>query len=182
MLPPNLVRDTADDHVKDECGVFGVFGHPEAANLTYLGLYALQHRGQEGAGIVVSKDGHLNAHRGMGLVSDVFKPHKLARLHGDVAIGHVRYSTFGSSELKNVQPLPVDYAKGSMALGHNGNLVNAKILREKLEDDGAIRVADLAGRRSEFHAFVRRLAFDSEATLDTHLAPGFSVFVQCLGG
>ncbi|PCJ65087.1 MAG: amidophosphoribosyltransferase [Candidatus Hydrogenedentota bacterium] len=138
LLPPNLVRDTADDHVKDECGVFGVFGHPEAANLTYLGLYALQHRGQEGAGIVVSKDGHLNAHRGMGLVSDVFKPHKLARLHGDVAIGHVRYSTFGSSELKNVQPLPVDYAKGSMALGHNGNLVNAKILREKLEDDGAI--------------------------------------------
>jgi amidophosphoribosyltransferase len=137
-LPPNVIRDTTDDHLRDECGVFGVFGHPEAANLTYLGLYALQHRGQEGAGIVVSNDGHLNAHRGVGLVSDIFKPHKLARLRGSLAIGHVRYSTFGSSELKNVQPLPVDYARGSMALGHNGNLVNAKILREKLEDDGAI--------------------------------------------
>jgi len=138
QMPPNVVRDTTDDHLRDECGVFGVFGHPEAANLTYLGLYALQHRGQEGAGIVVSNDGQLNAHRGVGLVSDIFKPHKLARLRGSLAIGHVRYSTFGSSELKNVQPLPVDYARGSMALGHNGNLVNAKILREKLEDDGAI--------------------------------------------
>jgi amidophosphoribosyltransferase len=137
-LPPNVIRDTADDHVQDECGLFGVYGNEEAANLTYLGLYAQQHRGQEGAGIVVSNDGHLNAHRGVGLVSDIFKPHKLARLRGQVAIGHVRYSTFGTSELKNVQPLPVDYARGSMALGHNGNLVNAKKLREMLEEDGAI--------------------------------------------
>lgn len=137
-LPPNIIRDTNDDHLNDECGLFGVYGNDEAANLTYLGLYALQHRGQEGAGIVVSNDGHLNAHRGVGLVSDIFKPHKLARLRGQVAIGHVRYSTFGTSELKNVQPLPVDYARGSMALGHNGNLVNAKKLREVLEEDGAI--------------------------------------------
>ncbi len=137
-LPANVVRDTTDDHLRDECGIFGVFGHEEAATLTYLGLYALQHRGQEGAGIVACDDGQINAHRGIGLVSDVFKPHKLGRLHGDIAIGHVRYSTFGTSELKNVQPLPVDYARGSMALGHNGNLVNAKTLREELEEDGAI--------------------------------------------
>ncbi|MFO7976528.1 MAG: amidophosphoribosyltransferase [Candidatus Hydrogenedentota bacterium] len=121
-----------------ECGVFGVYGNPEATTLTYLGLYALQHRGQEGAGIV-SYDGEtLRAHRGVGLVSDVFKPHRLANLTGDVAIGHVRYSTFGTSELKNVQPLVADYARGSMAVCHNGNLVNAAHLREKLEDQGAI--------------------------------------------
>lgn len=138
-LPRPIVRDRSDDHLVDECGLFGVFGHDEAATLTYLGLYALQHRGQEGAGIVVSSgDGHLNAHRGVGLVSDVFKAHTLARLKGNLSIGHVRYSTFGTSELKNVQPLPVDYARGSMALGHNGNLVNAKRLREELEEDGAI--------------------------------------------
>ena len=138
QLPPCHVRDRSEDHLRDECGLFGVVGHEEAATLTYLGLYALQHRGQEGAGIVVSDDGQLNAQRGIGLVSDVFKPHKLARLPGHTAIGHVRYSTYGTSELKNVQPLPVDYARGSMALGHNGNLVNAKTLREQLENEGAI--------------------------------------------
>ncbi len=125
-------------HLKHACGVFGVFGHPEAAKLTYLGLYALQHRGQEGAGIVCSDKGQLNGHRGVGLVSDVFKPHKLGRLRGDRAIGHVRYSTFGTSTLKNVQPLMVDYYRGSMALGHNGNLVNAASLRDELESKGAI--------------------------------------------
>lgn len=138
-LPAPVVRDRSEDHLRDECGLFGVFGHEEAAKLTYLGLYALQHRGQEGAGIVAGgENGQLNAQRGVGLVADVFKPHKLERLHGTLAIGHVRYSTFGTSELKNVQPLPVDYARGSMALGHNGNLVNAKHLRERLEQDGAI--------------------------------------------
>lgn len=136
--PQRFCRDRSEDHLRDECGVFGVVGHEEAATLTYLGLYALQHRGQEGAGIVVSNDGHLNAHRGVGLVSDVFPQHKLDRLHGTTAIGHVRYSTFGTSELKNVQPLPVDYARGSMALGHNGNLVNAAQLRDELEEAGAI--------------------------------------------
>jgi len=127
-----------DDHLHEECGVFGIFGHPEASTLTYLGLYALQHRGQEGAGIVAFDDGHLIAHRGVGLVSDVFKPHKLAPLKGSNAIGHVRYSTFGTSILKNVQPLVVDYSRGSMALCHNGNLVNAPVLRHQLEEDGAI--------------------------------------------
>lgn len=126
------------DHVKEECGLFGIFGHSEAATLTYLGLYALQHRGQEGAGIVSFEEGKLTAHRGLGLVSDVFKAHKLAPLKGGNAIGHVRYSTFGTSVLKNVQPLVVDYARGSMALAHNGNLVDAELLRRQLEEDGAI--------------------------------------------
>ena len=107
---------TDDDHPGEECGVFAVYGHPEASKLIYLGLYALQHRGQEGAGIVCSLDGKLTAHRGVGLVADVFKPHKLERVVGNIGIGHVRYSTFGSSNLRNVQPLVVDYARGSMAV------------------------------------------------------------------
>ncbi|MBI4559546.1 MAG: amidophosphoribosyltransferase [Candidatus Hydrogenedentes bacterium] len=122
----------------EECGIFGVFGHPEAAKLTYLGLYALQHRGQEGAGIVTSDGGRLIGHRNVGLVADVFKPYRFEKLRGDIAIGHVRYSTFGSSSRRNVQPLMADYARGSMALGHNGNLVNATHLREQLEESGAI--------------------------------------------
>ncbi|NIA13693.1 MAG: amidophosphoribosyltransferase [Nitrospiraceae bacterium] len=126
------------DSLHEECGVCGVFNHEDAATLTYLGLYALQHRGQEGAGIVSFEDGQLTAHRGVGLVSDVFKRHRLAPLEGNNAIGHVRYSTFGTSTLKNVQPLVVDYAGGSMALGHNGNLVNAGALRRDLEADGHI--------------------------------------------
>lgn len=130
-----------DDRLHEECGVFGVFGHPEAATLTYLGLYALQHRGQEGAGIVCADDGNLRRFVGIGHVSDVFptnKRHRLEQLRGDISIGHVRYSTFGSSTLKNVQPLAVDYARGSMALAHNGNLVNAARLREDLESEGHI--------------------------------------------
>lgn len=133
-----LARAHDGDHLRDECGVFGVFGHPEAPKLIYLGLYALQHRGQEGAGMICSENGALSAHRGVGLVSDVFKPHKLARVKGDRGIGHVRYSTFGSSNLRNVQPLVVDYARGSMAIAHNGNITNASLLREQLEEEGAI--------------------------------------------
>ncbi|MCP4644509.1 MAG: amidophosphoribosyltransferase [bacterium] len=133
--------DPCDDKLHEECGVFGVFGHPEAATLTYLGLYSLQHRGQEGAGIVSGEDGNLTRYVGTGLVSDVFpknKIHRLSRLKGDIAIGHVRYSTYGTSTLKNVQPLAANYAHGSMALAHNGNLVNAATLREDLEANGAI--------------------------------------------
>lgn len=133
--------DDAGDRLREECGVFGVFGHPEAATLTYLGLYALQHRGQEGAGIVSATNGNLMRFVGVGLVSDVFpktKIHRLRRLKGDIAIGHVRYSTYGTSELKNVQPLAADYARGSMAMCHNGNLVNAAALRDRLEGQGSI--------------------------------------------
>jgi amidophosphoribosyltransferase len=120
------------------CGVFGIYGHPEAANLTYLGLHALQHRGQESAGIATTDGSQLSVHRGMGHVVDVFPPEQLRKLKGQTAIGHVRYSTAGGSHLKNAQPLAVDYAKGSIALGHNGNLTNADMLREKLEERGSI--------------------------------------------
>jgi len=136
-----IIMSASDDQIHEECGIFGVLGYPEAATLTYLGLYALQHRGQEGAGIVSADDGNLRRFVGLGHVSDVFptgKRHRLEQLQGDIAIGHVRYSTFGSSTLKNVQPLAVDYARGSMALAHNGNLVNAARLREDLESRGHI--------------------------------------------
>lgn len=127
------------DKFHDECGVFGIFGHPESANLTYLGLYALQHRGQESCGIVASDGSKLNAWRGMGLVADVFKRGStFENLPGKSAIGHVRYSTAGSSDFKNVQPILVDYARGSIAVAHNGNLVNAQELRNELEQAGSI--------------------------------------------
>jgi amidophosphoribosyltransferase len=127
------------DKFKDECGVFGIFGHPEAANLTYLGLYAQQHRGQESCGIV-SSDGHrLRTHKGMGLVADVFKNDAVFEtLPGKSAIGHVRYSTAGGNDLKNCQPIMVDYHRGSIAVAHNGNLVNAQETRNRLEQKGSI--------------------------------------------
>jgi amidophosphoribosyltransferase len=120
------------------CGVFGVYGYPEAAKLAYLGLHALQHRGQESAGIVVTDGTRLQAHRVMGLVRDAFSPDDLARLPGFAAIGHVRYSTAGGSSIKNAQPLSVGYARGSLAVAHNGNLTNADELRERLEARGSI--------------------------------------------
>ncbi|MDX8403126.1 MAG: amidophosphoribosyltransferase [Mariprofundaceae bacterium] len=128
----------ADDHFHDECGVFGVYDHPEAANLTYLGLYAQQHRGQESAGIVCT-DGHtFNSHRGMGLVADVFQKSEIAELTGRSSIGHVRYSTSGESGLRNCQPFSFEYAYGGIAMGHNGNIVNAPELRKELEKEGSI--------------------------------------------
>jgi amidophosphoribosyltransferase len=126
------------DAFHEECGVFGVHGHPEAANLAYLGLYALQHRGQESAGIVSSNGKSLIAHRGMGLVADIFNSEVLERLEGTSAIGHNRYSTTGSTTLKNCQPLVVEYAQGGLALAHNGNIVNFRELREQLEQGGSI--------------------------------------------
>jgi len=128
----------ADDHFHDECGVFGVFGHPEAANLTYLGLYALQHRGQESAGIVASLGGDLNMHRAMGEVEEIFQPRVLAKLAGSSAIGHTRYSTAGDKALLNAQPILVDCSKGKIAVAHNGNLTNAGEWRRKLEHRGSI--------------------------------------------
>ncbi len=123
---------------REACGVFGVFGHPDAARITQFGLFALQHRGQESAGIVVASDGRLTGHTGMGLASEVFTPDTLAKLKGTSAIGHVRYSTTGSSNVKNAQPLLVDYARGQLAVAHNGNLVNACSLRRELEASGSI--------------------------------------------
>ena len=123
-----------------ECGVFAVFGHPNAAVLTYYGLFALQHRGQESAGIVTASGPNTAfvRHVAMGLVSQVFSPPDLERLKGTRAIGHVRYSTTGSSNLTNAQPLMVDCARGQLAIGHNGNLVNAGVLRDELEQRGSI--------------------------------------------
>jgi amidophosphoribosyltransferase len=126
------------DEFHEECGVFGVYGHPEAANLVYLGLYGLQHRGQESAGIVSSNGKTLISHRGMGLVADIFNSEVIQRLEGTLAIGHNRYSTTGSTTLKNCQPLVVEYARGGLAVAHNGNLVNFAELRQRLERGGAI--------------------------------------------
>ncbi|HMD43300.1 MAG TPA: amidophosphoribosyltransferase [Candidatus Acidoferrum sp.] len=128
----------ADDHFHDECGVFGVFGHPEAANITYLGLYALQHRGQESAGIVASNGHDLNMHKAMGGVEEIFQPRVLAKLPGTAAIGHTRYSTAGDKALLNAQPIMIDCNKGKIAVGHNGNLTNAGEWRRKLEHRGSI--------------------------------------------
>ncbi|MEK6790431.1 MAG: amidophosphoribosyltransferase [Deltaproteobacteria bacterium] len=126
------------DKFNDECGVFGVHGHAEAANIAYLGLYALQHRGQESAGIVSSDGLKLNSHKGMGHVAEVFNGNVIARLSGASAIGHVRYSTAGESHIRNAQPFVVEYARGSIAVAHNGNLVNAALLRDEFEAYGSI--------------------------------------------
>jgi amidophosphoribosyltransferase len=127
-----------EDKFHDECAVVGVYGCPEAAKLTYLGLYALQHRGQESTGIVASDGQHIHAEVGMGRVNDFFTERRLTHLPGHLAIGHNRYSTTGSSVLRNAQPLLVDYARGSLAIAHNGNLVNAQRLRAELEAHGSI--------------------------------------------
>lgn len=127
-----------EDRFHEECGVVGVFGHPEAANLAYLALYALQHRGQESAGIVSSRGDALISHRGLGLVADIFHPEMIRRLEGTSAIGHNRYATHGETVLKNAQPLVVEYAGGPLAVAHNGNLVNAVELRAELEERGSI--------------------------------------------
>jgi amidophosphoribosyltransferase len=123
---------------KHYCGVFGVFGHPNAAELTYYGLYALQHRGQESAGIVTCDGRDFYKHHGMGLVSQVFTGSILHGLVGHMAVGHTRYSTTGSSHLRNAQPLTVDCKRGQIAVSHNGNLTNAAQLRDELEGKGLV--------------------------------------------
>ena len=140
MMPtlPVVPHDDERDKFKDECGIFGVFGHPDAAHMTYLGLYALQHRGQESAGIAVASDGNIKLSRAMGYVSDVFDETVLSGLVGRSAIGHVRYSTFGDSRVVNAQPILIDCAHGEIALCHNGNLVNAAELRKELVAQGSI--------------------------------------------
>jgi len=126
------------DKFKDECGIFGIHDHPEASNLTYLGLYALQHRGQESVGIAASDGARLKLVRSMGLVADSFKEQQLASLPGRIAMGHVRYSTAGDSGLLNAQPFLIDCAHGEIAICHNGNLVNALELRDSLVRQGSI--------------------------------------------
>lgn len=123
---------------RESCGLVGVYNHPEAANLVYLGLFALQHRGQESAGIVSSDNKRMYLEKGMGKVAEVFNRARLEQLPGNMAIGHVRYSTAGESSLAESQPLVVKYADGTMCIAHNGNLVNAETIRSRLVDDGSI--------------------------------------------
>ncbi|MNM83304.1 Amidophosphoribosyltransferase precursor [compost metagenome] len=131
-------KDGIFDKLKEECGVFGVFGHPDAASLSYYGLHALQHRGEESAGLCVTDGGDFNYHRGMGLVKEVFDKDRLASLIGDRSIGHVRYSTSGDSKLTNAQPLVFKYRDGDLAVATNGNIVNAPKIRRELEQSGSI--------------------------------------------
>ena len=126
------------DKLSEECGIFGIVSHPEAARIAYLGIYALQHRGQESAGIATSDRKRLHVEKGMGYVADVFDSSRLERLHGDMALAHVRYSTAGSSSMLNAQPILIDCWRGPIALAHNGNLTNAAYLKHELERDGAI--------------------------------------------
>lgn len=133
-----MINNHSMRELKEKCGLFGVYNNDEAAALTFLGLYSLQHRGEESCGIIGFDGSTFNYHRGMGLVSEVFNVQELAKIKGHQAIGHVRYSTTGSSAIRNMQPLFVDSAKCPLALAHNGNLVNSAQLREQLENKGAI--------------------------------------------
>jgi amidophosphoribosyltransferase len=157
--------DDDDDHFRDQCGVFGIHGNPEASNITYLGLHALQHRGQESAGIVTSDGQQLFAHRAMGLVQDAFKQEQLAKLPGRIAIGHVRYSTAGSSHIKNAQPIAVDYARGALAVCHNGNLTNADEIRAELEARGSIFQSD-----SDTEVLVHLVAASTQVSIEDRVA------------
>jgi len=133
-----MFDDVIWDKLNEECGVFGVFGHADAPQLTYYGIHALQHRGQESAGICASDGENFTYHRGMGLVTEAFGNNELDKLHGHIAIGHVRYTTAGESKIENAQPLIFKYSNGNLALAHNGNLVNAKQVRHQLERQGSI--------------------------------------------
>ncbi len=131
-------HEIPDDRFHDHCGVFAIYGHPEAAKLTYLGLYALQHRGQESAGMCTADGDKIFSHRAMGHVAEIFKKETLQKLPGHAAIGHTRYSTAGGTDLKNAQPITVSCQKGQVSLAHNGNLVNASSIRRELEARGDI--------------------------------------------
>src|SRR3954463_933101 len=133
-----LEEESLFDKLHEECGVFALYGHPEASNLVYLGLYALQHRGQESAGIASSDGRKVHNTRRMGHVADIFTPDVLNQLPGSLAIGHTRYSTAGDTALRNAQPLSVACSKGQVAVAHNGNLTNAIELRQELEQEGSI--------------------------------------------
>lgn len=139
MHKESMMQPICDRELHEECGVFGVVGVPDAASLTYYGLHSLQHRGQEGCGIVsVSKEGAMRRVRGEGLVTEVFNEAKLANLAGDMAIGHVRYSTAGGGGTENIQPFLFHHNTGDFALAHNGNIVNADLLRNYLENKGSL--------------------------------------------
>jgi len=149
------------ENIKEYCGVFGVFNHPEASRITYLGLFALQHRGEEAAGICTSDGQNLKLHKGVGLVGEVFNEKLIMALSGCHAIGHTRYSTTGSSSLVNAQPYRVDYSRGQVAIAHNGNLTNAQILRAELEAYGSI-----FGSTTDSELFIHLMAKPSYSTCE----------------
>src|SRR3989449_2696558 len=153
------------DKFREECGVVAIYANPEAEKLAYLGLHALQHRGQESAGIVTSDGMALHMHKAMGLVADIFNEEALTNLHGTLAIGHTRYSTAGDSALLNAQPIMVQSNKGSMALAHNGNLVNAQEVRHRLESQGSIFQTN-----SDTEVIVHLIALSKEHTLPEAIA------------
>ena len=164
-----LARERERDRYRDQCGVFGVYGHPDAAHLTYLGLYALQHRGQENCGIATARGAEHSAHRAMGLVADNFSDKILHNLAGRHAIGHVRYSTAGGSHLRNAQPFCASTDQGPVALAHNGNLINAGAIRQELEGRGAILTSS-----SDSEVIVHLLARSREATPEERLIDALS--------
>src|SRR6202007_2092163 len=153
------------DKFHDECGVVAIFAHPEAEKLAYLGLHALQHRGQESAGIVTSDGLTSRAHKALGSVADIFQEPVLAKLRGTLAIGHTRYSTAGDSALLNAQPIMVQSNKGMMALAHNGNLVNAQDIRQRLDSQGSIFQTN-----SDTEVIVHLIALSKEHTLPEAIA------------
>jgi amidophosphoribosyltransferase len=164
-----LREERAADHFHDECGVFGIHGHEEAAHISYLGLYAMQHRGQESCGIVASNGREHIAHRAMGLVADTFGEKVLGRLSGRHAIGHVRYSTAGESLLRNAQPICANTDGGPVSIAHNGNLVNAKAIRSELEGRGAI-----FGSTSDSEAILHLLARSREQNIEDRFIDALS--------
>lgn len=153
------------DKFHDECGVVAIFSHPEAEKLAYLGLHALQHRGQESAGIVSSDGLTSRVHKAMGSVADIFTEDVLSKLHGTLAIGHTRYSTAGDSALLNAQPILVQSNKGAIAVAHNGNLVNATAIRARLESQGSIFQTN-----SDTEVLVHLIALSKEHTLPEAMA------------
>src|SRR5499425_3010130 len=153
------------DKFREECGVVAIYAHPEAEKLAYLGLHALQHRGQESAGIVSSDGMNLRAHKAMGLVADIFVEDVLAKLRGTLAIGHTRYSTTGDSALLNAQPILVQSNKGTMAVAHNGNLTNAQSIRNRMEGLGSIFQTS-----SDTEVIVHLIAQSREHTLPDAIA------------
>jgi amidophosphoribosyltransferase len=153
------------DKLHEECGVAAIYGHPEASKLAYLSLYALQHRGQESAGIASSNGDRIELHKAMGLVSDIFTGERLAALPGSLAIGHTRYSTTGDSALLNAQPIRVECSKGKVALAHNGNIVNAHEIRAQLESQGSIFQTT-----SDTEVIVHLIARSKEETLESAMS------------
>jgi amidophosphoribosyltransferase len=164
MAKTTLTQCEISDKPRESCGIFGICGHPEAAAVTYFGLYALQHRGQESAGIAVARNESIYAHRGMGLVADVFDVDHLDELAGCCAIGHVRYSTTGSSILTNAQPFIVRHRKKAYAVGHNGNITNAHLLKDALEQSGSIFQSTMDSEIM-LHLFVKNLKHGFEEAL-----------------